>query len=250
MQVSIELSGFKEVVDLLDVFQRTHVKFALQESLNKGLAPALREYERDHIERTFNDPVPLTLKAPITTEWANFQSLQINFKHIDQASGGTPPAVYLRPQVTGGQVNVTRLNRALQAAGLISGNQYLWWWGGGRGPGAPSHMTGAFAQRVKAAVTQEGGEFFILPKQRMEPGAGDRIRTGGNYLARSRNTGYIGPGVYRSKGSQIEQVFKIINNVPSVPAKYDWSAERMQRFAEPVFSEAVINNLDKALRRA
>jgi hypothetical protein len=118
VQVSIELSGFKEVVELLDVFQRTHVKFALQESLNKGLAPALREYERGHIERTFNDPVPLTLKAPITTEWANFNSLQINFKHIDQISGGTSPSVYLRPQVTGGQVNVTRLNRALQATGF------------------------------------------------------------------------------------------------------------------------------------
>jgi hypothetical protein len=248
VQVSIELSGFKEVVELLDVFQRTHVKFALQESLNKGLAPALREYERGHIERTFNDPVPLTLKAPITTEWANFNSLQINFKHIDQISGGTSPSVYLRPQVTGGQVNVTRLNRALQATGLIGSNQYLWWWGSGRGPAAPSRMTGAFAQRIKAAVTQEGGEFFILPKQRLEPGAAPGIRKGRNYLADRRDTGYVGPGIYRSRGGQVEQVFKIINNIPTVPAKYDWTADRLRKFAEPVFSEAVIDNLDKALR--
>lgn len=245
MQVSIELSGFKEVVELLDVFQRTHVKFALQESLNKGLAPALKQYEELYIAGIFNNPKPLTTDSPMTSEWANFSSLQINFKHRDKISGGTPPAVYLRPQVTDGPVNVTRMNIALRERGLIGPGDYMKWWGDGRGSAAPSEMTGGFAQRVLASLNSPRGEFFILPR---------RSEGGENKPRRPRSvvdTGYRGPGLYRysSANRQVEKVFSVINSVPVVRPKYNWSAERLERVADRVFTEALIDNLDKALRR-
>jgi hypothetical protein len=267
----IKLTGFKDLLQELTFLQKTQLARVIQDSLNKDLAPALKKNEEGVIRKTFRDPVAFTRNAPMTTEFANFNNLEINFKLRDQADGGNSPDRYLQPQTVGGPVYVTRFTRRLRYENRIDSGEYAMHWGFGIGPGATStngRVTGGFVNSVlaglgkgersaaavgplrkgtdyaKAINSYESSPYFILgSKLQRKP-----QDTGNNRnRSRSRESGFDGPGIYTRKGGDLRRVFRILSGVPTVAKRYDWSAARIGSAAEPIFRAAVERRLQAAM---
>jgi len=270
MTSGITLKGYEELLKDLSFLQKTQLARVLQDSLNKDLAPALKKNETAEIKRVFSDPVPFTQNAPMTTKWANFDDLSINFKLRDQADGGNSPDRYLYPQTEGGSVYVTRFTRKLRYQGHIDNSQYVMHWGFGIGPGAQARggrVTGGFVQAVLAGLSRDTGgssvgpyrrgsdyaravssynrtPYFILGGKPNQPGDANSRRT---RRSGSRTSGFDGPGIYTRQGGDLQRVFRILSGVPTVQKRYDWSPERIFKAADPVFTAAVDRRLKAAM---
>jgi hypothetical protein len=247
----------------------------LQDSLNKDLAPALKKNETAEIKRVFSDPVPFTQNAPMTTKWANFDDLTINFKLRDQADGGNSPDRYLYPQTqdAGTEIYVTRFSRRLRYQQQITGDEYVMHWGYGIGPGAQARggrVSGGFVSAVLAGLSKDKGASSVGPLRRGSDYAravssynrspyfilGSKIdpkepkKSGGNGRRRAdlRSSGFVGPGIYTRNGKDLQRVFALLTKIPKTTAKrYDWSPERIFKAADPVFTAAVDRRLKAAM---
>lgn len=248
-EFEIKLKGFQQELDKLELLRTVQIPFILQQALNRGLAPKLRENERKVIAQTFNIANSFTITSPMTTKWANFGDLSINFKHRDQADNGNEPAKYLRPQVEGGPVYLTRFNRRLQYNGVLEGSEYAWYW-----KDRPRNPKGGLLKKI--------ADDIIFQRQNPEYEGWQGLKSGREFLvlgrpsrrtaqARKNNLsvstrGFRGLGVYRNiGGGKLEQVFPILKRPVTVPAKYDWGEQRLSAFADTVFVEAVIAQINK-----
>ena len=236
--ISVQIRGFREITDQLNIFRRAQLPFLLQQSLNRGLAPELRSNEQNYLRSVFPSAVPFTINSPMTSEWASFQSLAINFKHRDMASGGNEPAKYLRPQAEGGPVYITRFNRRLQARNTIRENQYATYWT------ARPRLANTTLARILNVLEAGGDEnyFVINPDRRT---SSPRTLGGGGPVRRGLLAGYRGPGVYSIASGRLQQVFAIVNRVPAVRRKYDWSEQRITATAEAAFNRSVVNQMQE-----
>ena len=79
--------------------------------------------EGDKIRGIFDRPRPLTEKAPLHRR-ATAENLTAWVYIRDEASGGTPPARYLMPQVLGGARGAKRFEQALRAIGVMQANEF------------------------------------------------------------------------------------------------------------------------------
>lgn len=246
--MTIRVTGLQQALDELSVFKRARIPGATAWGLDQ-LGWMLRLNEQEEMARTFNSLVPFTRNAPMFKK-ASKENLAITFFLRDEAAGGQSPDRYLYPQTVGGQVYVTRFSRSLRRAGLIGGSEYVLHWGN------PKYKpTGGRIQQILAALRKSTGpmrsgaqyarnlkqinSFFLLGMDR-EKAKPDRIRVG-----RPRaQSGYKGPGIYTRKGSgQLELVYRVLREAPSVPAKYDWSERRIGAFAQEHLPGLILGKL-------
>ena len=248
----VQISGYDGVVESLDLIRRSQLRFGVSKALN-DLAYKLAMNERDVILETFNSHVPFTVKSPLYTK-STKSDLSITFFHRDQAGKGTDPATYLYPQVAGTEVYVTGFTRRLRYSGLIGPRQYAAHWApvGGR-----RKFTGGKLNQILHGVGAAGNGTAPPPKERKSRGPQQQYMILGLdepedpeevivTKRRWRNTGFQGPGIYERRGKRLEKLISIYDQPLKVPAKYDWSEQRIGGLADKWFSgllDSVMKNL-------
>jgi hypothetical protein len=245
----INISGFDDVVRNISVMQRSQLKFAASRALNQ-LGHWLRENEKKEIAQTFNSVVPFTQNSPLYTK-STKENLQITFFLRDTAGKGTPPSVYLSPQVTGGDVYVTGFTWRLRDKGLLNGSEYAAHWATRSGQkltagrltqilfavGAVENASYRKKQPSEARRTKIRGMYFVIPFKGNTP---TEVKKPGRFRPINRY-----PGIYQNTGSGAEQIIPFYKKPISVPAKYDWSARRIQGLADKQFSVYLTESLAK-----
>lgn len=79
----------------------------------------VRDAHRKEMASIFDRPTPFTLNQSNRVDRATPTKLAARTKLRDDQSSGIAPVKYLRPQVQGGERNVKRFEKALQARGLM-----------------------------------------------------------------------------------------------------------------------------------
>ena len=251
----IRVTGLQQALDDLSVFQRAQIPFAASWGLNQ-LGYHLRENERQVMRDTFRRTAAFTLNAPLYTK-SDKSNLKITFFLRDNAPRGNSPDRYLSPQVTGGEVYVTRFSRALRrlpGSGGLQGNEYVMHWANTAYPSAPGRLTSILAAlrgytgplRSGAAVKRAAsaqGKYFLLGMDVLRLGGG-RQSEQGLVRRRPRRDGFRGPGIYTRKGKgQLELVYRILDEPFRVERKYDWSEDRIGAFAQEKLPSLILEKL-------
>jgi len=248
----IRVTGLQQALDDLSVFQRAQIPFAASWGLNQ-LGYHLRENERQVMRDTFRRTAAFTLNAPLYTK-SDKSNLKITFFLRDNAPRGNSPDRYLSPQVTGGEVYVTRFSRALRRIpndNRLIGNEYVMHWAnpkypstGGRINSILSSLRGytgplrSGAQVARGASAQ--GKYFMLGTEAKRQGANASERP---YRER-RTNGYQGRGIYTRKASgQLELVYRVLAEPLRVGAKYEWNEQRIGAKAQELLPGLILEKL-------
>jgi len=256
--VTRQLGDFDRLIKDISLFKRARLPGVLAGALNRT-ATYLKVQEADYMGDTFNSAGKLTRSAPMTSKWAKKERLEFNFFLRDDATKGNAPANYLAPQVYGGQVMVTRFNKRLRRKGVIGENQFVPYWVSSQPVvrrGAGGKVTPGFLQEVASSLgalddikkgknKKTGREYFTLGLDEGGTRTYD-FKPGNPYRDSQKEDGYEGPGIYfRRKNTDLALVFRVIDEVPTVEKKYDWSIERLGRVAKKQFSTQVLAGLSK-----
>jgi hypothetical protein len=250
------LTDYKKLIENISVLKRVRLPGVLAGALNRT-ATYLKVQEADYMGEAFNSASKFTRNAPMTSKWATKEKLQFNFFLKDEAPKGNAPANYLAPQVTGGQVFVTRFNTRLRRKGIIGQNQFVPYWvssqptvrrgaGGKVTPGfmiEVSSSLGALDDVEKHKVKKSGKQYFTLGLDEGGTRSYD-FKPGKSYRDSQKEDGYEGPGIYfRRKNSDLALVFRVIDQVPTVAPKYQWNEKRLKPIAEKQFTSQVLVGL-------
>ena len=242
----IRVTGLQQALDELSVFKRAQIPFASSWGLNQ-LGFQLRENERTVMGETFNRLSSFTLNAPLYTK-STKQNLKITFFLRDNAPRGNSPDRYLAPQVTGGEVYVTRFSRALrrlQGANQLKPNEYIMHWANPAYPPTPGRITSILASlrgysgplksgaAVKRAASAQG-KYFLL---RSKSGKAE------NKVAPKRNMQFKGSGIYTYQGKQLELVYRLLDSPFRVQPKYEWNEQRIGAFAQERLPGLILEKL-------
>jgi hypothetical protein len=152
--------------------------------------------------------------------------------------------------VEGGEVYVTRFSRALRRRGVIPETDYVLHWLNPKYKATPGRIQSILASLSKnAGPVRSGaqykrnlsqiGKYFLAgmdePKEDPEKIIINKPK---------RDTGFRGPGIYTRKASgQLELIYRIINEPPTVPKKYDWSEARIGAFAQEKLPDLILGKL-------
>jgi hypothetical protein len=201
------------------------------------------------MERTFYRLSKFTVNAPLFTR-SSKDNLSITFFLRDNAPGGNAPERYLYPQVAGGEVYVTRFSRALRRRGVIADNDYVMHWYNPKYKATPGRIQSILSSLSKSVGPvrsgaqfkrnlSQMGKYFIL---------GGKSGSANARLAvdapRKKDPDYQGYGIYtRTSGGQLDLVYRILREVPTVPAKYEWTEERIGAFAQEKLPDLIIGKL-------
>lgn len=79
----------------------------------------VRDAHREGMRSAFDRPTPFTLNRTNRVRTANATKLQAKTEIRDDQSGGIAPINYLSPGIRGGERSIKRMERALQARGLM-----------------------------------------------------------------------------------------------------------------------------------
>ena len=243
----VNISGFEDVVSKLNALKTSQLRFAASKSLNE-LGYWLRENEKEEMARTFNSLTEFTRNAPLYTK-SDKGNLSITFFLRDTAGKGTPPSVYLYPQVQGDEVYVTGFTWRLREKGILRGTEYAAHWAtmngkkltGGRltqilfAVGAVQNASYRKKQPSEARQAKIRGMYFVVPFKGDTP---TEVKKPRRFRPIKRY-----PGIYQNTGSGAEQIIPFYKKPISVPAKYDWTARRFQGLADNRFRELLIKNL-------
>lgn len=133
--------------------ERSQLPFATMQAINEVAFEVSKSWEAE-AKRALDRPSPTTQRAVVYKK-ATRENLEAQILIRDRAGKGTPPAQYLRPQVLGGTRRAKGLERGLQRAGLLFGNERAI-----LGRGAPTdaygNIRGGVVQQI---LSQVGGQF-------------------------------------------------------------------------------------------
>ncbi|HWH75553.1 MAG TPA: hypothetical protein VNV16_14945 [Methylibium sp.] len=155
----ISLDGLPQLQRRFTDLEQRQLPFATVQALNAVAYEAHVAWGREAL-RVFDRPVPLTRKA-IRWQKATRQKPEARIYVLDHVGKGTAPADYLRPQVEGGERKAKGLERGLQRAGLLVGNERAI-----LGKSAPvdafGNIKGGVVQQI---LSQVGGQFDMLANE-------------------------------------------------------------------------------------
>jgi hypothetical protein len=126
MNVNIQITGLKEVIDNLDDMAKRQVPFALKNALN-NTAEMVKTYEKMKMKTMLDRPTPHALRT-LVIEYAKKNNLEASIMFTDKENnlfGGTPGANFMFPQVEGGIRNQKRFEHALQYRGILPQGMYV-----------------------------------------------------------------------------------------------------------------------------
>lgn len=244
MPQSITVTGLQEALDALTVFQRARIPGSTAWALNQ-FAFWLRENEQKTIEQVFNRKNNFTVNAPLYTK-ATKEKPSMTFFLRDLAPRGQSPDRYLEPQVSGGEVYVTRFSLALRRRNLIDSGDYALHWADTNYNATPGFIAKVLAALGNTGPVASGRNYARDVARRKQFFILGRERTGGSANATKgspRDTGFRGYGIYTTKGGKNDLVFRILRKVPTVPKKYDWTEERMTRLANERLPKSLLDKL-------
>jgi hypothetical protein len=110
----------------------------------------IKQLERDAMVKAFDRPTPFTLNG-LQTNIAKKEKLEASIGLREFAGKGTPASKYLAPEIYGGQRPLKRMEKALQAIGVMPAGMYAV-----PAKGAPlnayGNLTGGYIVKVLSAL--------------------------------------------------------------------------------------------------
>ena len=251
----------KKLINEITELEKVILPNILYKSLNRAVFRTSREDLRDAAASTFTNKVPFTLKSFLydkPQQTANFLESRIYIR--DDAPKGNAPADYLSPQIAGGSVWRTRFQRRLKARGFLGGSQgeYM----------MPALRQSKRSQLPKGEYTKALWGISGFEDLRLSGKYGRKnYRTAGSYvfvpkdldsmadwsdelaaraaMVRSLNKGQLPqPGIYQVMKSKLKPTFVMLDNVPTVPKKFDFE-NIAKNSIERTFKEELTRNLKR-----
>jgi hypothetical protein len=224
---------------------------AVSDLLNVSAFEVRAEWQK-RIPQVFDRPTSLTKNAPLYTK-STPQHLVATVFIRDEATKGTPPSKYLRPQVFGGVRARKGSEKALRARTTFPS----FWVPGKEAPldqygNVPGSLIGKILSQLGATRVSDQRESAVKRGRRLKR---ERKHGGqGNYFTLPRRRGKLLPGVVyeriTSRGIESgrdSQVRAVLFGVPR-PPRY---SKRFDVFAlaQQIYGERVRANAVKLLRR-
>lgn len=186
--------------------ERQNLGFAVMQACNATAVEIRGEWARV-VPRVFDRPVPMTARAAQYKK-ATRQKLFAEVFLRDEATGGTPPAKYLLPEVEGGQRRKKGFEILLQQKGAMPAGMFAV-----AGQGAPLDRHGNVrAAQVSKILSQMGARQDPLQNQTdASVKRRGRRKRGGDYFAVQQKRGRLLPGIYErigfAFGSAVRSIF-------------------------------------------
>jgi hypothetical protein len=242
------------LVKNLDLFAEVQLPYIASLALNRSLTPIVRAQQAE-MRDSFRAPVPFTLNS-LRTKASNKQNLTATVSLSEDGPKGQAPADYLLPQITGGQVMLTRFQKRLVRNGIMPAGAYMMPMA--NSPAANLGPNGRIraSQYVQALYGVRAMEEIIARTHFMNLYGGKgkpRYRTADSYVYvpftagnldlekkyRALGRGRIpAPGIYKAgRGGSLTQVFRQLQSPPNVGKHFDF-AYSVQLSAQQEFPAA------------
>lgn len=215
--ISIEVDADNLLARQFTELEREQLPFAVMQACN-DTAFEIREVWKRTAQRVFDRPRPITTNAVLYAK-ATKDRLYAEVFIRDEATGGTPPARYLLPEVEGGARRLKPFERLLQARGAmpvvtfaVPGrgqaldaygnvpaariNQILSQLGSRRDP--LQNETDASRARRRAS---RGSRLSLLGRRVANPQLQRRVAPAGDFFAVLKRRGGLVPGIYERVAS-------------------------------------------------
>ena len=233
----------ENLVAVLSELEKQQFPFALATALNDTAFQDVRPGWRDEMQRVFDRPTKLTLNAVLVRKATKTRPFAVIFIR-NQATKGTPPARYLQAQARGGTRRQKPFENLLQAAGILSGNEFavpgksfpLDQFGNVPGRVVNSLLSDIKASRDESAFstpesrrrrerrrTRRGGLYFLSRGDRLPRGIYERIRTGFGTGVRTVFF-FVGNARYRERFDPGEVTSDLFNR--NFPRRFEASLAR------------------------
>jgi hypothetical protein len=238
MLITIDSKDLQKLTGKLSELGKVQLPRAASEALNltiKDVRKDLQQGARD----TFNSVVRFTEKSFLYHESSPGKLEAVAYIR-DDAPGGNPPALYLRPQITGGLAYRTRFAKSLERArdpsrygggsAILAPNRVM---APTQSPGgtrftAQGNMNAGQYTSILADISKEYQTFLSGPGGRKKPKgrAADRYFYMNQTMAdERRNLRSNKPGVFLRRRGKLRVMTEI--PTPSLPAKFQF--ERIGR---------------------
>ncbi len=248
--VKVEItSNIRELQRSITLIQRDKLPSVMRNALN-DVAMDARDAERAAIAVHFDRPNPLTKKAVVfPAAWkATKDNLEARIGALrDHASGGTPPANYLAPNIFGGPRRVKRSERAMRLAGILAADEYIV-----PAKAAPLDSYGnvraslilQILSQLKAAETSAG--YMANETARSRKRASKR-RTKRYFVPRPDHP--LPRGVYERDGRSIRAILIFVKNEPTYSKRYPFG-EAAERAVRAHFERRYALHFNRIFQRA
>ena len=227
------------LVKRMDVFTKVQMPFMASVALNRT-ATAVRDDLRQSMRDTFTYLTPYTQNS-VFIRASSKQKLYVDIGIKEFGVKGNAAADYLKPQVYGGQVYLTRFQKRLKRNMGMQG--YM----------LPLHGSDAAQLNPSGRISSGQYTAALYGIRAMEDirGSGNYgkydYKTLGTYVyVRPKQVVYnkdrrLAPGIYRVQGSSLTMLFKELRRPPTVPAKWPFfqiTETSAQRALPKKFDEA------------
>jgi hypothetical protein len=217
---TVKVTGLQSALDSLTVFQRARIPGSVAWALNSFVVQ-LRKEEQQRLTYVFDKTNAFTRNSPLF-KLATKQNPRALLFLRDNAPNGNSPDRYLEPQVSGGPVYVTRFSRALRRSGAIDDGQYAVHFGNPKYKPTPSFISALTSALARPSGPIKSGRQYAR-----------NLKVGRDFFIKRENNGKgKATAIFQRKGKDLSFVYGILSRPPSVPAKYDWTLERMTAMAE------------------
>lgn len=257
MAASVTFNG-NAIAKELDLLTQVQLPFLASVTVNR-LATQVRADLKHEMQDSFKRVSKFTLNSVRQNHFATKAEPWTEVFHLQKATKGNAAADYLKPQITGGMVFRTRFQLRLNSQ--LSGYNGRYMLPLETSPAAKKNSQGRVraSQYVEALYGVKAMDDIIARAEKAGDSRGQRAnRLGdGKYLyvpfgpndekakaIRALNKGRLpSPGIYRVyRGNSIVQLFKQLENVPTVQKSYDfrYAAElSVSKNVNRIFNEAV-----------
>lgn len=209
MDMKIDLNQAKLLEGKMKNIALHKLPSAYKKALNQT-ARDINEAEVGEMKRVFDRPTPFTLRSTYVWYGRDYNEIGIRF----EAGKGTPAEKYLRPQVHGGDRNLKRFEKALQAKGILPRGMCAV---PGSGATLDSYGNMSRGQIVKvlsyfSAFGEQGYMANMTDKKRdrMARGTKKTMMVGMNYFAVRTKKGPLTPGIYAKYSYHARTALKCI----------------------------------------
>jgi hypothetical protein len=117
MDFRLKITGLDALKSKLGDLRQNQLPNALRDALN-ATAEGIQTAEIEKMKEVFDRPTSYTLNATYV-KYASMQKLSAEVGFREFAGKGTPAHKYLSPQIYGGDRNLKRFEKALQAKGVL-----------------------------------------------------------------------------------------------------------------------------------
>jgi len=254
--MDVKVTGIDALQSKLNDLQSNQLPYAIKEGLNQT-ALEIQKAEIEEMRKVFDRPTPYTLGSTFV-RYATKQKLTAETGFRGQAGRGIPAPKYLAPQVYGGDRNLKRFEKALQAIGVLPSGMYCV-----PGKGATLDAYGNFktTQLLQIlsyfkAFGEQGYRKNMTDKRRDKMAKGTKktaslayfVSQGRGSVSMTGKPQHLPPGIYArhgfSFGTAIKSIIMFVKK-PGYRKRYPFE-ETAEKVANTTFS----NNLHFAIGKA